>query len=245
MSNLKLTIAYDGTELHGWQKTDMGPSVEEILTEVLDTIVQHPVKLQAASRTDAGVHAEGQVVNFFLEREDIDLGQLRLSLNQLLPASIAAVDLEQASDSFHPSVDAKRKIYRYSVSLGTYQIPQHRLYSWHFPYAVDVDLMRQSSRVLIGRHDFAAFTNVNFQPPSDTIREMHRIEFIEKGNQLVIEIEGNRFLYRMVRNLVGTLLYIGCRKLEGDLLDVLKRCDRRRAGVTAPSHGLSLHKILY
>ena len=243
MSNISLTIAYDGTELHGWQKSDMGPTVEAILQETLEKIVRHPVTLQATSRTDAGVHAEGQVVNFFLEK-DLELGQLQLSLNQLLPPAIAIINVECMPDSFHPTLDAKSKIYRYQVSVGTYQMPMHRLYAWHFPYRVNVAKMREASRHLLGRHDFTAFTNVQDQAPDNTVRELYRIDFYENRGLLMIEIEGNRFLYRMVRNLVGTLLHIGCGKLEGDELPlILRRRDRRFSGVTAPSHGLILHKI--
>jgi len=244
--NLCLHIAYDGTGLYGWQETAMGPSVEGILRNILELILGHPAQLQAASRTDAGVHADHQVVNIFVDNGDLDLGQLLLSLNQLLPNTIAVSEVCWMPSTFHPSLDAKGKVYRYYVSLGTYQMPKDRLYAWHFPYLVDVQNMREASRALIGCHDFAAFTNVHQETVSDTIRELTRIDFELQDNRLQIELEGPKFLYRMVRNLVGTLLYVGCGKLSKEQVkDILKSCDRRLAGVTAPAHGLTLHKVYY
>jgi len=244
--NLCLHIAYDGTGYYGWQKTAMGPSIEGTLCEVLELILSRPVHLQAASRTDAGVHADHQVVNTYIDNRDIDLGQLLLSLNQLLPNTIAVTEVCLMPSAFHPSLDAKGKLYRYHISLGTYQMPKDRLYAWHFPYLVDVQAMQEASRALIGRRDFAAFTNVHQETISDTIRELTRIDFDQQDNRLQIELEGPKFLYRMVRNLVGTLLYVGCGKLSKEQVnEILKSCDRRLAGVTAPAHGLTLCKVYY
>jgi len=244
--NLCLHIAYDGTEFHGWQETAMGPSIEGALREVMETILGHPVKLQAASRTDAGVHADHQVVNAFVGNHELDLRQLLLSLNQLLPNTVAATRICGMPAEFHPSLDARGKIYRYRVSLGTYQMPKERLYSWHYPYKIDLRAMHEASRVLIGRHDFAAFTNVHQETVSDTVRELIRVDFDRQNNQLEMIFEGTRFLYRMVRNLVGTLLYTGSGKLaKEDVKKILISRDRRLAGVTAPAHGPTLSEVYY
>ncbi|NGX57506.1 MAG: tRNA pseudouridine synthase A [Chlamydiae bacterium] len=247
MANLKLIIAYDGTRYFGWQKTKMGPSIEGVLQEILEKVTQHPIKLQAASRTDAGVHAEGQVVNFIVQGNQPELSQFQLSLNQLLPPDMAVLSVEQMPDSFHPTLDARIKEYHYCATLARFQWPQHRMYSWHFPYPVDLTLMEKGSRYLIGEHDFSAFTNVNNEEPPDYTRTIESIDFCELGGgKVVIIIRGHQFLYRMARNLVGTLLYAGCGKLDVDLIpEVMESRDRKMAGVTAPSHGLFLHKVEY
>ncbi len=246
MFPVKLTIAYDGTDFLGWQKSDMGPTVEQTLQSVLDIIAGHPVKIEAASRTDAGVHADGQVALAALGRK-IDLGQLHLSLNQMLPPTIAVISVEAASITFHPSLDARSKIYEYSICNGTYQMPRKRLYSWHFPYKLDFDLMEDAAKQPLGRNDFAGFTNVSMSPPQSTVRTLKQIAIQRHPSEsLTIEIEGDRFLYKMARNLVGTLLYIGAGKLPGDRIQTLLASkDRREGGVTAPAHGLTLKQIIY
>src|SRR3569832_1557498 len=156
MKNIKLVLAYDGTAYLGWQKTEMGPSIEEELLKVLEQILQHPVKLQAASRTDAGVHAEGQVVNFFTEK---NTDRLLRGCNGLLPEDIRVLKVEEMPDRFHPTLGATGKEYHYSVCLGPTQLPFQRKFSWHFVKPVDVQKMREAAQFLIGRHDFSALTN--------------------------------------------------------------------------------------
>ncbi len=153
-------IAYDGTSYLGWQKTAMGPSVEETLQKALEQICQHSIHLQAASRTDAGVHAQGQVVNFFTSKEKIDPYRLTVSLNGLLPKAIVVRFAEQVEASFHPTLDCQGKEYRYYLCTGMAQFPQFRLYSWHYPHHLALELMREAAQHLIGMHDFSAFCNV-------------------------------------------------------------------------------------
>lgn len=243
MKNLKLTIAYEGTSYLGWQKTKEGPSIEETLGQVLEKILQHPVKLQAASRTDAGVHAEGQVVNFFSEK-DLCLDRLKMSCNALLPGDIRVLQLEEAPLSFHPTLNAKGKEYHYHVCLGHVQLPFERNFSWHFVKDVDIDLMRQGAFHFIGRHDFSALTN---ERQKNNVRELYLIEIDKTTDDRVrFRITGNHFLYKMVRNIVGTLLYVGCGMLSFDELPLLlKKGDRKAAGMTAPAHGLSLKRVFY
>jgi len=240
--NIKLILAYEGTHYLGWQKTAMGPSIEEELEKALAQILRHPVSLQAASRTDAGVHAEGQVVNFFTDVK-IPLEKLQKSLNGLLAKDISVIKIELADESFHPTLDSQGKEYHYSVCLGSTQLPFYRNFSWHFAYPVNIDEIRKAAHRLKGRHDFAAFTN---ERQEDNVREIFDIVIEPSENRLKIRVSGNNFLYKMVRNIVGTLLYVGCGKLSSDEVpSILASRDRTRAGVTAPALGLVLKEVFY
>ena len=141
MRNLKLTLSYEGTQYLGWQKTKMGPSIEETLEKALSQVLRHPVKLQAASRTDAGVHAAGQVINLFTSSPE-DLFRLKKSFNGVLPRDISVLTLEEMPDAFHPTLDAQGKEYHYHICLGNVQLPFLRLVSWHFPYPLNIDEMQ-------------------------------------------------------------------------------------------------------
>jgi tRNA pseudouridine38-40 synthase len=243
MKNIKLIIAYEGTAYSGWQKTETGPSIEGELQKVLEQVLQHPVKLQAASRTDAGVHAEGQVVNFFTEKEVV-LDRLMKSCNGLLPGDIRVLEIEEMPEAFHPTLDAKGKEYHYSVCLTPTQLPFDRRFSWHFVKQVDVELMRKAAAFFIGTHDFSALTN---EKQDDNVREVYKIEIETAGGQKIrIRVAGNHFLYKMVRNIVGTLVYAGCGMLKiEEVALLLEKGDRTAAGMTAPAHGLSLKKVNY
>jgi len=240
--NIKLILAYEGTLYLGWQKTISGPSIEEELEKAVSQILQQPVSLQAASRTDAGVHAEGQVVNFFTEKE-MPLDKLQKGLNSILPNDISVLQIEEAPESFHPTLQNCGKEYHYSVCLGPTQLPFYRNFSWHFSYPVNIEEMKKAALHLIGRHDFSAFTN---EKQENNIREIFGIEIEEFVSRLKIRVSGNNFLYKMVRNIVGTLLYVGCGKLSAEEIPaILNSKDRTLAGVTAPALGLVLKEVFY
>lgn len=245
MRNIKLVLAYDGTAFKGWQKTRMGPSVEEALQSTLEKLLQESVTLQAASRTDAGVHAEGQVVNFFTQNE-IPLEKLQQGLNALLPKELVVLSSADMPLSFHPTVDCKGKEYRYSLCLGQ-QFPQHRLYSWHMPKPLNLTLMKEAKEMLIGTHNFSSFCNVKKNASYKTyVRTLSNIQLIEDQHRLFLHISGDHFLYKMVRNIVGTLVYIGQGRIAlEELPEILASQKRTQAGVTAPAHGLSLYRIFY
>ncbi len=246
--NIKLTIAYDGSCYLGWQKTKNGPSIESTLEEVLVQILQEPCVLQAASRTDAGVHASRQIVNFKTYKTPLSLERLHKSLGALLPKDIAVIAVEKAPDDFHPTLDCTGKEYHYHVCFGGLQTPFDRHFSWHFPYILDISLMQEAASILIGERDFSAFCNVKKEQNYEHyVRHIRTLNVVELPNQrLRFEIEGNNFLYRMVRNLVGTLVYIGCGKISiSDLPHILANKKRSEAGVTAPAHGLFLHHVHY
>lgn len=246
--NIRLSIAYDGTHYCGWQKTVTGLSIEETIQNILEKVLQEPIVLQAASRTDAGVHADHQVINFNISKNSVDLGHLRHSLLCLLPRDISLLDIEPTSPHFHPTLDCIAKEYRYSLCYGTIQLPKERLYAWHYPYPLEIDLMQQAAHMLVGTHDFGAFCNLRTSTYYETkVRTIDQIQVLPfEGKRLEIHVKGNHFLYKMVRNLVGTLVHIGQRRISlVDLEKILLSKDRKQAGVTAPAHGLSLYKLYY
>ena len=240
--NIKLIIAYEGTHYLGWQKNNAGPSIQEELEKALAQILRHPVELQAASRTDAGVHAEGQVVNFFTEVE-IPFEKLQKSLNGILPTDISVLKIEEAPGAFHPTLDSRGKEYHYSICLGPTQLPFYRNFSWHYTYPVNIEEMKKAAHYLKGKHDFSAFTN---ERQENYVREIFDIVIESFDHRLKIRVSGNNFLYKMVRNIVGTLIYVGCGKLSAeDIPAILTSKDRTEAGVTAPALGLVLKEVIY
>lgn len=241
--NIALKVVYDGTHFFGWQKNRSGPSIEEALQKVLERILQEPVTLQAASRTDRGVHAEGQWVNFCTEKIPPTL----LSLNALLPPTIRITSIHRMPLSFHPTLDAQKKEYHYRLCHGSLQLPQDRFFSWHLPYELDIEKMRTASHHFIGEHDFSSFCNShNNQTYKDKKRTIEKIELFSVQEQILFVIIGNLFLYKMVRNIVGTLTYVGRKKIEPEQIPhILTLQSRSAAGITAPAHGLTLKKIYY
>ncbi len=247
MPNLKAKVAYDGTNYYGWQKTSAGPSIEEALQCVLEQILQHTISLQAASRTDLGVHAEGQVINFQTDKKQ-DLNRLRYACNCLLPKDIRILELEEVPDSFHPTLDSVGKRYVYSVCNSMVQLPQRRLYSWHIPQPLDLLLMQEASQYFIGELDFRAFCNFRKNRVYESyVRNVTEVKIISTGSDhLTFELIGDHFLYKMVRNIVGTLIYVGLHKIEASSIPGIRESgSRAQAGITAPAHGLCLKEVLY
>lgn len=241
----KLVISYDGTSFFGWQKTTEGPSIEQSLETVLQTILQEPVALQAASRTDAGVHALEQVVTFKTSQPFLT-DKVIISLNQLLPQTIRCLHLEQVHQDFHPTLSSFAKSYLYYVTSSKILSPFKRFTSWHFPFACDIEKMLACSKYLLGTQDFKAFTNQKKGPHKDTVRTLYSIDIEATQDGFVIEITGDHFLYKMVRNIVGTLCYIGCGKIDEDSIKMILHSKKRAlAGITAPAAGLFLKKINY
>lgn len=222
----------------------MGAGVEEVLEQVLAKILQHEVKLQAASRTDAGVHAKGQVVNFTLQKS-FDLERLKFSLNCLLPKDIAVLSIQEMPIHFHPTLDSIKKEYWYHICNSWIQLPFYRDTSWHIPYTLDYEAMRQAAKHLEGSHDFSAFCNERKLWDRNPICHLEKIEIcLLESSRLKIVMVGDHFLFRMARNLVGTLAYVGCGKLKGNHIpSILKGKNRTRAGVTAPARGLTLKSV--
>ncbi|MCX6986808.1 MAG: tRNA pseudouridine(38-40) synthase TruA [Chlamydiae bacterium] len=247
MRNIKLIVSYKGTNFLGWQKTPYGPSIQQALEKSLQQILGQQIRLQAASRTDAGVHARGQVVNFFLENDKVCLQKLQKGLNGLLPKEISISSMTVAPDSFHPTLDNKGKEYHYFLCNEPYQIPFYKDVSWHFPQALDIEIMKQAAQQLEGKKNFAVFCNERLNFSRSTTCTIHSIDIIGLSEKrLCIKIRGDRFLYKMVRNMVGTLAYIGCGRLPTDCIEPILETEKREgAGVTAPAHGLFLNEVFF
>ena len=239
---VKSLLSYDGTRYFGWQKTKTGPSIQEALEIAFQQILQQPIPTEAASRTDRGVHARGQVVHFDLPLSN--LPKLHRQLNGVLPHDIRILSLEEMPDLFHSTLDARSKEYHYFLCLDSVQLPMHLLYSWCFHKPLDLDEMARTAPLLIGTHDFTSFTSEAEENPICTIS---KIEFLPlPHNRLRIALHGNRFLYKMARTLVGTLVYASCGKLAKETIPFLLGTDSRPdAGMTAPAHGLFLHQVFY
>lgn len=247
MRNFRAVIAYEGTRYLGWQKTRMGSSIQEELEKAIATLLRHPVELQAASRTDAGVHAKGQVVNFTTPLPSFDLFRLCKGINAVLPNDIRLLNLEEAPLDFHPTLNALGKEYVYEICTSTAQSPFFRSHSWHFPYDLDLASMRLAAEALVGTHDFSSFCNERTLIDPDPVCTLHSVSIDElPGRRLRILVQGNRFLYKMMRNLAGSIAYAGCGKINPSTIrDILMSRDRRLAGMTAPAHGLYLQRVLY
>lgn len=241
--NIKLIISYDGTQYFGWQKTKTGPSIQEALEKALLQIIREPVIIEAASRTDRGVHAKHQIVNFILTKP-IPLPRLLYSLNAVLPSDIRVLEIEHVSEEFHPTLHALKKEYRYYIHLAPVQDPISRLYAWHIHEPLDLEAMRRAASLLIGTYDFASFTTMKID---DTIRTLFNIQILASSNeQIEIRILGDRFLYKMARRLVGTLVAVGKQTLsETEVSALLSQPNRAKAGMTAPANGLFLYQVYY
>jgi len=244
--NFRLRIAYNGAHYFGWQKTASGPSIEGSLERALQQFLGEKPFLQAASRTDRGVHATGQVVNLVTQKK-VSHSALLLRLNALLPRSIRVLEAEEVALTFHPTLEALGKEYWYDISLGPVQSPFLRTTAWHYPNKICLKELQLAAEQLIGKHDFSGFSGEKSRPCKNPICHLSRIDIIPLSeNRLRFILVGDRFLYKMVRIIVGTLMQIGSRKLNREVLSTILTSElRKNAGVTAPAHGLTLHQVFY
>lgn len=222
-----------------------GTSIQETLERVLATTCQAEISVAGAGRTDAGVHALGQVAHITIEGPPPSLRSLLRSLNGLLPKDIRVLEIEEVDDRFHSRFSATRKIYHYHLWTDPIQSPFQQLYSLHHTYPLDRDLLQAAIDQLLGTHDFTSFANESGKE-RNPVRTIKRIEVVEQEGGLRIEFEGKSFLYKMIRNLVGTLLEVaaGRRPLDS-IQEILAAKDRRAAGKAALPHGLFLVKVFY
>lgn len=241
---LKLTIAYDGTAFAGWQMQGNQRTVQGVVEDALRAFDGERVVVHAAGRTDAGVHAAGQVISFRL-KSNITAGALQRALNVTLPGDVRVMLSDEAPDSFNARFNPQRKTYRYAIYTGAVVPPQIRHYVWHVPQRLDLDAMNAAAAVLIGEHDFSAFQASG----GDVItsrREVWVSRLARGEDQIMYEITGSGFLKQMVRNIAGTLVDIGKgRRVVDDMRRILDSRDRAQASATAPAHGLTLWAVEY
>ncbi|HSD86812.1 MAG TPA: tRNA pseudouridine(38-40) synthase TruA [Kofleriaceae bacterium] len=245
MRHIRLVVEYDGSQLHGWQRQHGAPTVQQHLEEALAKLLTHEAPVVGASRTDAGVHARGQVASFRTDRP-IPLHGIRRGLNSLLPDAIAIRDAAEVPEDFHPRFSATGKHYRYTILVRPDRSPRWRDRAWHHPDPLAVHAMHDAAGVLIGQHDFAAFRSAGCSAKT-TVRRVDSITLTRLHPHLLeIDIRGNAFLRQMVRIIVGTLTEVGTGRLSiGQVSEILASKDRTRAGVTAPPQGLELLEVRY
>jgi tRNA pseudouridine38-40 synthase len=244
MPRVRLTLEYDGTDFVGWQRQPNGRSVQEVLEVALNELLGAPVTAAAAGRTDAGVHALGQVVAFDAPRSLPAQAYVR-GLSSLLPQDVAVVGAEEVADEFDPRRWATGKQYRYLISQRPGRAPLLRRTHWELFTPLDVGAMQVSAPALLGTHDFSSFRAADCEAPHAR-RTLREIELLPVGDILRIEVEGTAFLKHMVRNIVGSLVEIGRGRRSPDwLVEVLEARDRTVAGPTAPAHGLTLVAVTY
>jgi tRNA pseudouridine38-40 synthase len=264
LTTFRLTVAYDGTDLVGWQRQASGTSVQGLLEEALSALEAGPVTVTGAGRTDAGVHAEGQVAAARLGRP-IAAATLVRAMNARLPPAVRVLAAEPAPDAFHPRFDAAAKTYRYRLFTDPVMSPFAVRYAWHVPGPLDVTSMGEAAAALTGEHDFSAFRSTGTETDS-TIRVLYESSVVAGGSWLDASIHtgepssrgsafgpwvsyvarGNGFLRHMVRAIVGSLVEVGLgRRPVGWLAEVLAAGDRSAAGPTAPPQGLCLVRVEY
>jgi tRNA pseudouridine38-40 synthase len=240
----RATVEYDGSDFFGFQRQAHGqPTIQAELERALETIAHRPVGVTGAGRTDTGVHACGQVISFDLDWSH-GLAALQRAVNANLPPAIALLDVRAAAPGFHPRFDARRRRYVYTIYNAPVRSPLRRLRSWHLAEPLDVAAMSAAAAVLVGEHDFATFG----QPPQgeNTVRVLYEADWRREGDLLLFTIEGNAFLQRMVRSIVGSLRLAGDgRWTVEDFVAAFHAKARDRAGQTAPPDGLYLTAVIY
>jgi tRNA pseudouridine38-40 synthase len=244
----KLTIAYDGTSYQGWQTQKIGVGVQQIIEEALAKLFPSKPILHSSSRTDTGVHAIGMIAHFEVPAAECKMTarKLGLALNAWLPEDIRVISADRARKGFHARFDATGKQYRYFVWNHTAMNPLVRKTAWQVSRPLDLDAMRSAAPLFVGKKDFQAFAANPGYAKETTVRTLTRCEIRRSGNLLTFMIEGDGFLYKMCRGIVGTLVQVGLGKFPAnDVERMLSKRDRRVAGMTAPAHGLVLWKVFY
>ena len=249
MRNFKIILAYDGTEFCGWQIQPDAPSIQATLASAIGRVTGGKVLPQGSGRTDAGVHALGQVASFALE-SNIPAANLISALNNVLPPSIRVLDCTEVGPGFHARKSAIAKTYRYRMYRKPICSPFLARYVWHYPYPLDLDAMVNAAALVEGEHDFTSFAAVDPERGKEekvsNVRTVFLSQWSSPEGELVYEIRGNGFLHHMVRNLVGTFLLVGKKTIQPeDVSRILDDRNRSGAGATAPASGLYLVSVEY
>jgi tRNA pseudouridine38-40 synthase len=239
----RATIAYDGTAYHGFQRQSNASSVQATLESALALVSGDASSITGSGRTDAGVHASGQVVAFDLDWKH-KTSALRSALNVNLPSDIRVLEIGEADASFHPRFDARSRTYQYRVYTAPVADPLRRMYTWHLPHSLNVAAMQEAAEHLIGTYDFSSFGS----PPQgdNATRTVILARWDRADDEIHFTIRANAFLYRMVRRIVGTLVIVGRGRMTANTFrDILAACDPNRSGPTAPPHGLTLTVVSF
>ncbi|MBZ5704949.1 MAG: tRNA pseudouridine(38-40) synthase TruA [Acidobacteriia bacterium] len=250
MRNLKLVLAYDGSEFSGWQVQPDAATIQGTLASAIGRVTGEKVLPQGSGRTDAGVHALAQVATFSTE-SPIPTENLVKALNDILPAAIRVLEVGEAAADFHARKSARAKTYRYRMYRGTICPPFLARYVWHYPYPLDEDAMRAAAGLVVGEHDFTSFAALDPERGRDegevtNVRHIFRSSWQRDGDELVYSVRGSGFLHHMVRNLVGTFVLVGKGTLKAsDIERILEARNRSAAGATAPASGLYLVGVEY
>jgi tRNA pseudouridine38-40 synthase len=244
LRTVKLVVEYDGTGLAGWQRQDNAVTVQQRLEEALEEQLSEPIKTVAAGRTDAGVHAEGQVASF-RTASTMPLDGIHHGTNTRLPEAVAIRDAEEVAEDFHARKSALGKIYRYRILQRRCRSPLAERFCWRIAAPLDERRMVEAASHLVGRHDFSSFRNTG-SVETGPVRTLRRLDIRREEDYLAMEFEADGFLYRMVRNLVGTLVQAGHGRVEPEEVgEILAARDRTLAGPAAPARGLCLVEVLY
>jgi tRNA pseudouridine38-40 synthase len=250
MRNLKLILAYDGSEFAGWQVQPDAASVQGTLASAIGRITGEKVLPQGSGRTDAGVHALAQVATFATE-SSVPTANFVKALNDILPASVRVLEVEEAAPDFHARKSARAKTYRYRIYRAAICPPFLARYLWHYPFPLDEQAMVRAAGLVEGEHDFTSFAAVDPERgqegmPVSNLREIFSSSWERQGDEFVYTVRGSGFLHHMVRNLVGTFILVGKGTLQAaDVTRILEARNRSAAGATAPASGLYLVNVEY
>ncbi len=249
MRNIKLTIEYDGTHFKGWQiQAQNQRTVQGDISKALKKILKEKVSLTGSGRTDSGVHALAQVANFKTSSR-IAISELQKALNANLKDDVSIIAIEEVSEEFHAQYSAKSKTYQYTISNQKIRPAQRRHFCFWYPYKLSLQKMREEAKAFLGRHDFKSFQATDPAKRGqkrDTVRTIKKLTISKKNDIIIIEIEANGFLYKMVRNIVGTLIEVGNEQLpKSSIKMILSQKNRTAAGITAKAHGLMLKSVAY
>jgi tRNA pseudouridine38-40 synthase len=246
LERLKLIVAYDGRPFSGWQSQPNGNGIQDHLNRAFSQILSRPIKLHGAGRTDSGVHALGQVAHIEVPRQKLNPAGWMAAVNAHLPAEIRVIQCHAAPSDFHAQYSAVGKVYRYRIWNAQVFHPMEIGRSWHVPQTLDLDTLRAACDRVTGTHDFASFAANRGKTPETTTRTIHRIRIHHRKELIVLEFDGDGFLYRMVRMLTGTIVRVASQRAEIDwIADLLASPGKTKTNYTAPAEGLYLVKVRY
>lgn len=244
MKNLLVTVKYDGSAYHGWQVQKNALTVQQVFQDAVQKVFKERLDVKGCSRTDSGVHANMYCLSFITDMDISDRGVV-MALNTHLPDDIAVISCQQVNEDFHPRYSCKSKEYVYKLYNGEIRNPFYSKYAYHYRYNIDAEYLNRQAQAFVGTYDYSGFCSAG-SDVEDTVRTVYSFSVWREGDMVYFKVEADGFLYNMVRIMVGTLLFIAQGKIgEGELLDIIKSKDRKRAGKTAPPQGLYLNKVNY